>query len=64
MRNFPDEEIEDDQLQWDAKQLVKYMDSQWINKAGPPNIWNFNRLARSRNTNPAESFHSWIKRYG
>lgn len=61
MQNFP-AKLNDKKIIENANELVIYMQRQWINNRGPVNIWNFNRLARTRSTNPAEAFHSMIKR--
>lgn len=46
----------------EAKLLIEYFQNQWINKYDNSNLWNFHRLARTRSINPAESFHSSMKR--
>lgn len=51
MENEIDEEI---------CEFLKYFEREWINKQG--NLWNFNKLTRTRNTNPAEAFHSMLNK--
>lgn len=41
-------------------EFVKYEESEWVAKKD--NLWNFNLLGRVRGTNPAEAYHSGLKR--
>lgn len=45
--------------EWDD--FIVYMEKEWLSKEG--NIWNFNQLGRVRTTNPAESYHSALKKF-
>lgn len=52
-------EIEGDLLlEWNA--FIKYEENEWIGKKD--NLWDFNMLGRVRGTNPAEAYHSALKR--
>jgi hypothetical protein len=44
LRQFP-QNINNRAIRIEANDFVQYIDNQWINNRGPPNIWNFNRLA-------------------
>lgn len=57
--------MDSDEVNGDIGKFFRYMENNWFAKmeGANENIWNFNRLARTRSTNPAEAFHSMIKRY-
>lgn len=45
-------------IEWND--FIKYEENEWINKRD--NIWDFSMLGRVRGTNPAEAYHSALKR--
>lgn len=53
--HFSNDIIDDQALRRSAAEFSNYVERQWIKRAerGIPNIWNFNRLLRTRSTNPA-----------
>lgn len=42
-------------------EFIAYMQKEWLRKEGT--IWDFNKLGRVRTTNPAESYHSSLKKF-
>lgn len=54
----------DGKLREELIEFIDYMRKNWVSKMTGeyPNIWNFNHLARTRSTNPAEAYHSLLKK--
>lgn len=52
----------DENLKLESKDYLEYFERQWLQKIETTNLFNFHRLSRIRNTNPAEAFHSATKR--
>ena len=64
LRNFHIDVAESTEEMRTELSLFKiYMERQWIRKVDTGNLYSFNRLGRTRNTNPAESFHSLIIKF-
>jgi hypothetical protein len=45
-------------VEWNV--FIKYVEHEWLEKKD--NVWDFNMLGRVRGTNPAEAYHSALKR--
>lgn len=50
------------EIRSEMNSLIVYFTNQWISKTSRGNLFTFNKLARTRSTNPIESWHSLIKR--
>lgn len=64
IENAFENELEND-IKIELKSFYEYMEKQWINKRNTESnkLWDFNLLARTRSTNPAEAWHSIIKKF-
>lgn len=47
-------------LKDEIKNFTRYIEREWLSKSG--NLFNFNKLMRTRGTNSAESYHSVLKK--
>lgn len=64
IKDISNEEMEND-IKIELISLYQYMEKQWISKRNTESnkLWDFNLLARTRSTNPAEAWHSLIKKF-